>query len=346
MRDKRTRSWRGFAASAAAFCLAYAFELAQLVPRPASSHPGGAAVGATSATVARSSALSPRRGPRRNSHSHSAGVCARSMMLAITASRSSASIRSLSYDVEGRRVRINQQFARTLAEKRERRLMVGAELELVSTPALRARSAPAAPPPAAACSCSRCSLMSVCVPTMRISQPSALPLDDTRPTLLVPAPLAVARADTVSMLVDIRLAARVAQIGLMVGAELVGVDQAVPVGLRAASSEASVAQLLQAFIDIAQVVVWMLHLPDEGAGATQCAAVVFDVAGACRALSRRIRPAAVPAASRSGSSRSPARRWTGTAARAPRGAARRDMAAAGPRSGGRRPCAWGGTSER
>ena len=94
------------------------------------------------------------------------------------------------------------------------------------------------------------------------------PVDDA-PALMQPAPAAIGRTGAVDVLVVIGLAGGMAQVGLVVGGEVVGVDQGVPVLLGATAGGGRVAELRKAFVDVAEPVAGDVPLPHHGAGAVQ-----------------------------------------------------------------------------
>jgi hypothetical protein len=94
------------------------------------------------------------------------------------------------------------------------------------------------------------------------------PVDDAA-ALVHPMPLAVGAARAVDVLVTFGLAARMALVGGLVGLEVVGVDQAVPVFLGRRQRARRVAQHRIALVEVSQLVAGRIPLPHEGACTAQ-----------------------------------------------------------------------------
>ena len=107
------------------------------------------------------------------------------------------------------------------------------------------------------------------------------PFDDAA-ALMQPAPVAVGSAGAVAVAVVVGLASGMAQIGLVVGVAVVGVDQRIPVLLAAAARIARVAQLLEAFVDVAQPIAGDVPLPHERTRAAQRSTHQRAAAGVAR----------------------------------------------------------------
>ena len=217
------------------------------------------------------------------------------MMLAVTASRSASSMRSISsaaLTAASAGSSPSSVRARSLRYGK-RGMIVGVQLELVEDarhvqgdafqPRRRLRGGVLA----------LALLADVGLRADHAPRPAVgVPFDDAA-AFLVPAPAAVAGADAVGVFVVLGLAARVAQVGLVVA------GQRRPGGSGGSSPPACgpmslrvVAQLLQAVVDVAEPVAVDVPFPDEGAAALQRAADHLDVAGARRRLRRRRRRSA------------------------------------------------------